>query len=49
MGSRPAREAGCRLTIAIARSSATPSQLRQGGATAVVADLRELLGPITGR
>ena len=44
-----ARDAGCRLTVAIARSSATPAQLRQGGATAIVADLQELLGPITGR
>ena len=43
-GLAAAREAGCRLTIAIARSSATPSQLRQGGATAIVADLQELLG-----
>lgn len=48
-GLAAAREAGCRLTIAIARSGATPSQLRQGGATAIVADLQGLLGPITGR
>jgi beta-phosphoglucomutase-like phosphatase (HAD superfamily) len=44
-----AREAGCALTIAIARSSATPAELRRSGATAIVADLQELLGPITGR
>jgi beta-phosphoglucomutase-like phosphatase (HAD superfamily) len=44
-----AREAGCALTVAIARSSASPAQLRQAGATAIVADLQELLGPITGR
>jgi beta-phosphoglucomutase-like phosphatase (HAD superfamily) len=37
--------AGARLAIAIARGSATPEQLRQSGAAAVVADLQELLGP----
>lgn len=40
-----AREAGCVLTIALARAGATPQELRQGGAQAVVADLQELLGP----
>jgi beta-phosphoglucomutase-like phosphatase (HAD superfamily) len=48
-GLAAAREAGGGLTLAIARSSATPAQLRQGGATVIVADLQELLGPITGR
>ena len=38
-------EAGCRLAIALARGPATPQQLRQAGAGAVVADLQELLGP----
>ena len=40
-----ARDAGCPLTIAVARGAATPEQLRQSGAAAVVADLQELLGP----
>jgi beta-phosphoglucomutase-like phosphatase (HAD superfamily) len=38
-------EAGCMMSIAIARGQATPEQLRRGGAAAVVADLQELLGP----
>jgi hypothetical protein len=33
------------LAIAVARGSATPEQLRRSGATTVVADLQELLGP----
>ena len=37
--------AGCLLAIAIARGPATPQELRQAGAAAVVADLQELLGP----
>jgi beta-phosphoglucomutase-like phosphatase (HAD superfamily) len=44
-----ARDAGCAKSIAIARASATPAELRPSGATAIVADLQELLGPITGR
>jgi beta-phosphoglucomutase-like phosphatase (HAD superfamily) len=36
--------AGASLTIAVARGSATPEQLRRSGATTVVADLQELLG-----
>jgi beta-phosphoglucomutase-like phosphatase (HAD superfamily) len=44
-GLNAAREAGCVLAIALARASATPEELRQGGAHAVVADLQELLGP----
>jgi HAD superfamily hydrolase (TIGR01509 family) len=40
------REAGSPLSIAVARGSATPEQLRRAGASAVVADLQELLGPI---
>ena len=44
-GLNAAREAGCALTIALARASATPQELRQGGAHTVVADLQELLGP----
>jgi trehalose 6-phosphate phosphatase len=40
-----AREAGVRLVIGVARGSATPEQLRRGGADAVVADLQELLRP----
>ena len=38
-------DAGCHIAIAAARGPATPAQLRQGGAAAVVADLQELLGP----
>ena len=37
--------AGLGLAIAVARGAATPEQLRRSGATAVVADLQELLGP----
>jgi beta-phosphoglucomutase-like phosphatase (HAD superfamily) len=37
--------AGACLAIAVARGSATPEQLRRSGATTVVADLQELLGP----
>jgi beta-phosphoglucomutase-like phosphatase (HAD superfamily) len=44
-GLMAARDAGCRMAIAVARGPATPAQLRQGGAAAVVADLQELLGP----
>jgi beta-phosphoglucomutase-like phosphatase (HAD superfamily) len=40
-----ARNAGLRLVIGMARGSATPEQLRRGGADAVVADLQELLRP----
>jgi beta-phosphoglucomutase-like phosphatase (HAD superfamily) len=40
-----ARAAGVRLVIGVARGSATPEQLRRGGADAVVADLQELLRP----
>ena len=47
-GLTAAREAGVLMAIAIARSSATPAELRKGGAQAVVADLQELLGPING-
>ena len=47
-GLTAAREAGALMAIAIARSSATPAELRKGGAQAVVADLQELLGPING-
>jgi len=47
-GLTAAREAGALMAIAIARSSATPAELRKGGAHAVVADLQELLGPING-
>jgi len=45
-GLSAAREAGASRAIAIARSSATPAELRKGGAHTVVADLQELLGPI---
>src|SRR5262249_19492179 len=44
-GIQAGREAGSRISIAIARSAATPEQLRRGGATAVVADLQDVLGP----
>jgi PiT family inorganic phosphate transporter len=37
--------AGAVLAIAVARGSATPEQLRRSGATTVVADLQELVGP----
>ena len=47
-GLAAAREAGTLLAIGIARSSATPAELRKSGAQAVVADLQELLGPING-
>jgi beta-phosphoglucomutase-like phosphatase (HAD superfamily) len=47
-GLTAAREAGAVMAIAIARSSATPAELRKGGAQAVVADLQELLGPANG-
>ena len=47
-GLAAAREAGALIAIAIARSSATPAELRKGGAQVVVADLQELLGPING-
>lgn len=40
-----ARDAGVRLVIGVARGSASPEQLRRGGANAVVADLHELLRP----
>jgi HAD superfamily hydrolase (TIGR01509 family) len=40
-----AREAGCRLSVAVARGPATPEALRRSGAAAIVADLQELLGP----
>jgi beta-phosphoglucomutase-like phosphatase (HAD superfamily) len=40
-----ARDAAVRLVIGVARGSATPEQLRRGGADAVVADLQELLRP----
>jgi beta-phosphoglucomutase-like phosphatase (HAD superfamily) len=38
-------ELGVHLAIAVARGSASPEELRRGGAAAVVADLQELLGP----
>jgi alpha,alpha-trehalase len=44
-GMSAAREVGAHLAIALARGSATPEQLRRGGADAIVADLQELLGP----
>ena len=44
-GIAAAGDAGLRLAIAVARGSASPEQLRQSGADAVVADLQELLGP----
>lgn len=44
-GIAAARTAGFALTIAIARGTATPEALRQAGASVVVADLQELLGP----
>ena len=47
-GLTAAREAGALMAIALARSSATPAELRKGGAQVVVADLQELLGPING-
>jgi len=47
-GLTAAREAGALMAIAIARSSASPAELRKGGAQVVVADLQELLGPING-
>jgi beta-phosphoglucomutase-like phosphatase (HAD superfamily) len=47
-GLTAAREAGALLAVAVARSSATPAELRKGGAQAVVADLQELLGPVNG-
>ena len=47
-GLTAAREARALMAIAIARSAATPAELRRGGAQAVVADLQELLGPING-
>jgi beta-phosphoglucomutase-like phosphatase (HAD superfamily) len=47
-GVTAAREAGAHMALAIARSSATPAELRRAGAQAVVADLQELLGPING-
>ena len=43
-----ARDAGIQFLIAIARGGSTPDQLRRAGATAVVADLQELLGPTSG-
>ncbi len=43
-----APQAGRTLAIAVARGAATPEELRQGGADAVVADLQELLGPLSG-
>jgi beta-phosphoglucomutase-like phosphatase (HAD superfamily) len=47
-GLTAAREAGAYVAVAVARSSATPAELRRGGAHAVVADLQELLGPVNG-
>lgn len=44
-GIAAARTAGFALTIAIARGTAAPEALRQAGASVVVADLQELLGP----
>jgi beta-phosphoglucomutase-like phosphatase (HAD superfamily) len=46
-GMAAANDAGCRMGLAVARGAATPEQLRHGGASAVVADLQELLGPRT--
>ncbi len=43
-----AKQVGAHLAIALARGPATPEQLRRGGADAIVADLQELLGPLSG-
>jgi len=39
------RELGAPITIAVARGRASPAELRDAGASTVVADLQELLGP----
>jgi len=44
-GIEAAKGASVHRTIAVARGSATPEELRQAGADMVVADLQELLGP----
>jgi beta-phosphoglucomutase-like phosphatase (HAD superfamily) len=42
-----ARAADVRLAIGLARGADAPDPLRRAGATTIVADLQELLGPAT--
>ena len=44
-GIAAAVDLGAHLALAVHRGSASPEELRRGGAAAVVADLYELLGP----
>jgi beta-phosphoglucomutase-like phosphatase (HAD superfamily) len=46
-GIAAAREAGLGLTIGVARDGSSAEQLRRAGADAIVADLQELLGPLS--